>query len=67
MLLEEYIAEKSKKEIHKLIELDIKKAYILVDDIELEVDLTEVKEGDIVVSRSGEKNTSRWFHKKWKC
>ncbi len=55
MLLEEYIAEKSKKEIHKLIELDIKKAYILVDDIELEVDLDEVKEGDIVVSRSGEK------------
>lgn len=55
MLLEEYIAEKSKKEIHKLIELDIKKAYILVDEVELEVDLSEVKEGDIVVSRSGEK------------
>ncbi len=55
MLLEEYIAEKSKKEIHKLIELDIKKAYILVDGVELEVDLSEVEEGDIVVSRSGEK------------
>ncbi len=55
MLLEEYIAEKSKKEIHKLIENDIKKAYILVDEIEIEIDLDEVKEGDIVVSRSGEK------------
>lgn len=55
MLLEEYISEKSKKEIHKLIELDIKKAYILVDDIEIEVDLDDVKEGDIVVARSGEK------------
>ena len=55
MLLEEYIAEKSKKEIHNLIELDMKKAYILVDNVELEVDLNDIKEGDIVVSRSGEK------------
>lgn len=55
MLLEEYLAEKSKKEIHNLIELDVKKAYILLDEVELEVDLDEVKEGDIVVSRSGEK------------
>jgi len=55
MLLEEYIAEKSKKEIHKLIELDSKKAYILVDEVELEVELSEIKEGDTVVSRSGEK------------
>lgn len=55
MLLEEYTAERSKREIHKLIELDVKKAYILVDEVELEVDLSEVKEGDIVVSRSGEK------------
>ncbi len=55
MLLEEYTAEKSKKEIHKLIELDMKKAYILADGVELEVDLDEVKKGDIVVSRSGEK------------
>ena len=55
MLLEEYIAEKSKKEIRKLIELDSKKAYILVDEVELEVELSEVKEGDTVVSRSGEK------------
>jgi manganese/zinc-transporting P-type ATPase C len=55
MLLEEYIAEKSKKEIHKLIELDMKKVYILLDDVELEVELCDVKEGDIVVARSGEK------------
>jgi cation-transporting P-type ATPase C len=55
MLLEEYIAEKSKKEIRKLIELDVKKVYILVNNAELEVDLDEVEEGDIVVSRSGEK------------
>jgi len=55
MLLEEYIAEKSKKEIHKLIELDMKKVYILLDEVELEVELCDVKEGDIVVARSGEK------------
>lgn len=55
MLLEEYTAEKSKREIHNLIALEMKKAYILVDDVELEVDLESIKEGDIVVSRSGEK------------
>jgi cation-transporting P-type ATPase C len=55
MLLEEYIAEKSKKEIHKLIELDMKKAYVLLDGVELEVELCEINEGDVVVSRSGEK------------
>lgn len=55
LLLEEYIATKSKNEIHKLIELDVKKAFVLIDDIELEVDLADVKAGDIVVSRSGEK------------
>jgi len=55
MLLEEYIATKSKNEIHKLIEIDVKKAFILVEDVELEVDMSDIKHGDIVISRSGEK------------
>ena len=55
MLLEEYVAAKSKNEIKNLIELDIKKAYILCDGVELEVDLDDINIGDIVVSRSGEK------------
>jgi len=55
MLLEEYIATKSKDEIHKLVELDVKKVYVLVDSIEMEVDIEDIKVGDIVVSRSGEK------------
>ncbi len=55
MLLEEYIATKSKNEIHKLIELDVKKAYLLVDGVEIETDLDDVRPGDILVSRSGEK------------
>lgn len=55
MLLEEYTAERSRKEIHTLLSLDVKKAYILSDDVEIEVDLESVCAGDIVVSRSGEK------------
>lgn len=55
MLLEEYTAERSKKEIHNLLCLDVKKVYILIDDVEMEVDLDAVSIGDIVVSRSGEK------------
>ncbi|MBE0497454.1 MAG: cation-translocating P-type ATPase [Campylobacterales bacterium] len=55
MLLEEWTAERSKREIHKLVELDVKNAYVLVDGLELEVALNEVREGDTVVVRSGEK------------
>ena len=55
MLLEEYTAERSKKQIHDLMALGMKKAYVLVDDVELEVDVSAIKEGDVVVARSGEK------------
>ncbi|AFL68892.1 heavy metal translocating P-type ATPase [Sulfurospirillum barnesii] len=55
MLLEEYTAERSKKQIHELMALGVKKAYVVVDEVELEVDVSEIKEGDIVVARSGEK------------
>ncbi len=55
ILLEEYIATKSRNEIKNLIELDIQKVYTLVDDVEIEVDIDEICIGDVVVSRSGEK------------
>ena len=55
MLLEEYAASKSKKQIKDLIELDIQNAYILVDDVEIQVALEDVSVGDIVVCRSGDK------------
>jgi len=55
MLLEEYVSSKSKKQIQDLIELDIQNAYILIDDIEMQVSLDEVSVGDIVVCRSGDK------------
>lgn len=55
MLLEEYIATKSKDEIHKLVELDIQKVYTLVDGVEMETNLEDVAIDDIVVVRSAEK------------
>lgn len=55
MLLEEFAANRSKAKIHELLQTDIKKAYILVNDVEVECDLKDVKKGDIVVVRSGEK------------
>lgn len=55
MLLEEYIANKSREEIQSLVELDIKKVYLLVDDVEIETNFEDIKDGDIIVSRSGEK------------
>ena len=55
MLLEEYISTKSRNEIKNLLKLDIKKVYVLVDDVELEVEVSSVTLGDIVASRSGEK------------
>jgi len=55
MLLEEYIAARSKKEIQNLVELDIKKLYVAKGEVEIEVDIDAVAKGDIVVVRSGEK------------
>lgn len=55
MLLEEYIANKSRQEIKNLVELDVQTVYILQDGMEIEIALEELHLGDIVVSRSGEK------------
>ncbi len=55
MLLEDYIATKSKNEIHKLIELDIQKVFVLYDDVEVEIELDDLGLDDIVVCRSGDK------------
>jgi len=55
MLLEEYIANRSKDEIHKLVELGIKKVFILVDTYEVEIEIDKLTHNDIVVVRSGEK------------
>lgn len=55
MLLEDYISTKSKNEIHKLVELDIQKVYILCDGVEIEINLDDLCLEDIVVCRSGDK------------
>lgn len=55
MLLEEYIANRSRSEIQNLVELDVKKVYILQDEIEIEIDIADLKDGDIVVCRAAEK------------
>lgn len=55
MLLEEYVATKSRNQIQDLIELDIQHTFILVDDVEIQVPLEEVSVGDIVVCRSADK------------
>ncbi len=55
MLLEEYVAKQSKNKIHSLLSSDIRKAYILVDELEVECDIEDIKIGDTVVVRSGEK------------
>ncbi|MFA6685396.1 MAG: HAD-IC family P-type ATPase, partial [Arcobacteraceae bacterium] len=55
MLLEEYIANKSKDEIHRLVELDINKVFVVVDNYEVEIELDQLTKEHIVVVRSGEK------------
>jgi len=55
MLLEEYIANKSREEIESLVELDVKKVYVLIDEVEVEIDFEDLKDGDTLVCRSGEK------------
>lgn len=54
-LFEQYTAEKSKRQIQELIQTDIKKAYILDGDLEVETDIENITKEHIVVCRSGEK------------
>lgn len=54
-LLEEYLADRSKNEIRSLLESDVKKVFILIEGIEIECDIKDLKEGDTVVFRAGEK------------
>ncbi|WP_297574726.1 cation-translocating P-type ATPase [uncultured Campylobacter sp.] len=51
-LFEEIAADRSKKEIAHLIKLNNKKAYILDGDLEVEVDVSDIKKDDILVVRS---------------
>ncbi|MBI5573353.1 MAG: cation-translocating P-type ATPase [Elusimicrobia bacterium] len=54
-LIEEYTTEKSKSAIHSLIKAAPKTANVLVDGKEIETDVENVKPGDIVMVKAGEK------------
>jgi cation-transporting P-type ATPase C len=55
MLLEEYIANKSRDEIKNLVSLDIKEVYVKNGDVEILTPVNNLKLGDIVVATNGEK------------
>lgn len=55
MLIEEYVADKSKRAIRESLEMRVLDACVIVDGEEREVPLSEVKKGDIVSVRSGER------------
>ncbi len=55
MLLEEYVANRSRRAIHKMLELSVKDARVLVEGAEIEVPLDTLQRGDLVVVRTGEK------------
>jgi Cu+-exporting ATPase len=53
--LEAITKRRASKEIRKLLELEAKKARIIVDNTEVEVNIKELDIGDIIVIRPGEK------------
>lgn len=55
MLLEDYVADRSRKAIREIVRLSEKNAYILVDGFEVEVSVDSLKEGDTVVCHTGER------------
>lgn len=54
-LMSSYVAEKSRKAIGDILEVTAKTTFILLDGIELEVLVEELKTGDTVVVHTGEK------------
>ncbi|QKF64644.1 heavy metal translocating P-type ATPase [Campylobacter corcagiensis] len=54
-LFEEYTANLSRAEIKNLIKMDVTKLYVLRGDIEIEIDLEDVRSGDTAVFVGGEK------------
>jgi len=55
MLLEEYVANRSRRAIHQMLEISVKEARILQDGTEQPVPLEALQQGDLVVVRTGEK------------
>ena len=55
MLLEEYVANRSRRAIRKMLEVSVKDAHVLVDGVEIEMPVEQLQRGDLVVVRTGEK------------
>ena len=55
MLLEDYVAEQSRKAISEILQVAAKDAYMLVDGVEVQVPVDEIQKGDLLAVHTGEK------------
>ena len=55
MLLEDYVAERSRRAISEILQVATKDTYILVDGVEVKTAVEDVHEGDILAVHTGEK------------
>lgn len=55
MLLEEYVANRSRRAIHQMLEVSVKQAHLLVNGVETDTPIELLRSGDRVVVRTGEK------------
>ena len=54
-LLEDYVAERSRKAIRNILRLAERETYVLVDGVEVEIKPDRLRRGDVVVCHTGEK------------
>lgn len=54
-MLEDYVQEKSRRQIRETLIVSAKKAYLLVDGVEVETPAESIQEGDTVVVRASER------------
>jgi manganese/zinc-transporting P-type ATPase C len=55
MLLEDYVAEQSRRAISEILQVATKDTYILVDGVEVQVPVDQVQKGDLLALHTGEK------------
>lgn len=55
MLLEEYVARRSRAAIRNILKLAEKNTYLLVDGVEIETPVAVLRPGDVVICHTGEK------------
>ncbi|QCQ22592.1 heavy metal translocating P-type ATPase [Desulfoglaeba alkanexedens] len=55
MLLEDYVAEQSRRAISEILQVATKDTYILVDGVEVQVPVDQVQKGDLLIVHTGEK------------